>query len=105
MQPPNQSTVNFMGSLMNVIVAVTDYNKCIYSKSAGGWFDSTGREIAGTTLLRMLRNALDVQGLCGLDRLFSFTISHRIKSAVEQYRRDVRICRVAFSAKIFFHSN
>lgn len=92
--PPGDTSgaVTFMGRVVDALTCLTDPRRTIYGPGClgGGWYDATGREIAGLSLFSTIRSALGVPGLIGLDRLLGFTIERELVRLLKFYTFHLR---------------
>lgn len=94
--PTDGESLTFMGRLARELLRQTDPVRCTYLDPLSAWFamgdsmsaaaDGGCVEVMGIRSLSVLRSAVGVAGLAGLDRLFSFMIVHRLQSVVSHYR-------------------
>ena len=87
--PTDAHSVNFTGRLAREILRQTDARRASYVGASSGWFDAARREIFGVRTFALLRDAVGVGGLAGLDRLLSFMASQRLRTAIHLYRRKI----------------
>lgn len=87
--PTDAHSVNFTGRLAREILRQTDARRASYVDAASGWFDAGGGEIFGIRTFALLRDAVGVGGLAGLDRLLSFMTSRRLQTTIDLYREKM----------------
>jgi WASH complex subunit strumpellin len=84
------SCVNFMGRVMSMLVKITEAQYTTYSLERGGWFMSDGgTEVCGLKTVSLLRDAIGIYGLIGIDRLLSYRILHELHRFVKFFRTNV----------------
>ena len=82
--------INFMGRVMSMLVKITETQCTTYSLERGGWFMSDdGSEICGLKTVSLLRGAIGVYGLVGIDRLLSYRILHELHRFVKFFKTNV----------------
>lgn len=89
--PTDDVSLTFMGRLGRELLRQTDPTRTVYLYPLSAWFDvhESGRESAEVLGLRtfsLLRSAVGVAGLAGLDRLYSFMVVHKLQTVVTHYR-------------------
>nr|XP_023013029.1 WASH complex subunit 5 [Leptinotarsa decemlineata] len=73
-QPTDQS-VNFIGRLAREVIRLTDPKNSIYLDQTLTWYDiKTRKSVVSKESIASIGSAIEVAGLVGLDRLFSFMI-------------------------------
>eukprot|EP00804_Cyclotella_cryptica_P013905 CCRYP_002429-RD/>CCRYP_002429-RD protein AED:0.28 eAED:0.28 QI:53/0.75/0.6/1/1/1/5/0/1264 len=84
------SCVNFMGRAMSMLLKITEAQYTTYSLERGGWFMSDGgTEVCGLKTVALLRDAIGIYGLVGIDRLLSYRILHELHRFVKFFRTNV----------------
>ena len=86
----NSDAVNFMGRVMNCLLALTDPSATVYAPEAIGWFSADGEEVCGIKTFATLLKGINVTGLAGLDRLLAFRIVHELSLYLCFYRDAVK---------------
>jgi WASH complex subunit strumpellin len=94
-QPPADTTVGtitFMGRVVDALTSLTSPARTIYGPGplGGGWYEPTGREVAGLGLFSMLSAAVGVPGLMGVDRLLGFGIERELGRIMRLHGAEVR---------------
>ncbi|KAF6031772.1 KIAA0196 [Bugula neritina] len=88
--PPVDSSVNFIGRLAQEILRITDPRSTVYIDQMSAWYDyKTKEEVVNSRLAHQLQQSVDVMGLTGLDRLFSFMIVQQLQELVKYLERVV----------------
>ncbi|KAF2904175.1 hypothetical protein ILUMI_01995 [Ignelater luminosus] len=73
--PSDTSSENFIGRLAREIIRLTDPKNSIYLEQTSTWYDiKTHKPILNKQTFSLISSAIEVTGLVGLDRLFSFMI-------------------------------
>ena len=67
--PNEPSCINFTGRVVSMLIKITDASYTTYSLEKSGWFMSDGTEVCGLKAVCLLRQAIGVYGLTGVDRL------------------------------------
>ena len=83
------SCINFMGRIVSMLIKITDAQYTTYSLSESGWFMRDGSESCGLKTISLLRQAIGIYGLTGLDRLLSYRILHELHRFVKFFRTNV----------------
>lgn len=83
------SCVNFMGRIVSMLVKITDAQYTIYSLSKSGWYMKDQSEVCGMKTISLLRQAIGIYGLTGLDRLLCYRILHELHRFVKFFRTNV----------------
>jgi len=80
---------SFLGRLEHVLLQLTSASGSIYVPEWAAWFDRTNNqiELAGPVLFSLLKDALGVHGVHGLNTLFSFRIQHQLRKVIGGYSR------------------
>lgn len=81
--------VNFMGRVMNALLAMTSPDTTIFAPEAIGWYDFEGQELCGIKTFARLATGVTATGLAGLDRLLSFRIVHHLTSFLRFHKDTV----------------
>lgn len=82
--------VNFMGRVMSMFVKITETQFTTYSLERGGWFMSdSDKEVCGLKSAALLRDAIGVYGMVGIDRLLSYRILHELHRFVKFFKTNV----------------
>ena len=87
--PLDKHSVNFTGRLGREILRQTDPVRTLYLSPMCGWFDGQGRELVGIRTFALLKNAVGIGGMIGLDRLLSFMTVRRLQVLIDFYRDKV----------------
>jgi WASH complex subunit strumpellin len=95
LKPPAGDTsgaITFMGRLVDSLVNLTDPRRTVYGPGClgGGWYDVTGREIAGLGLFSLLNASIGVPGLTGADRLIGFSIERELSKIAKFYSNELK---------------
>ncbi|CAH1995491.1 unnamed protein product [Acanthoscelides obtectus] len=73
--PPTDSSVNFIGRLAREIIRLTDSRNSIYLDQTLTWYDvKTHKIILNKETISAVSSGIEIAGLVGLDKLFSFMI-------------------------------
>ena len=87
--PLDDGSATFMGRLARELLRQTDPVRTVYLYPLTAWYDCAdglGAEVLGIRALSLLRSAVGVAGLVGLDRLLSFMLLGRLQGCVAHYR-------------------
>ncbi|KAK4872669.1 hypothetical protein RN001_014698 [Aquatica leii] len=77
------NSVNFIGRLARELIRLTDPKTSIYIEQTSTWYDSkTHKPILSKQEFALIASALEITGLVGLDRLFSFMIISNLQKIV-----------------------
>ena len=76
-------SVTFMGRLVHDLIRVTDPSQTMYLMPMSAWYTADGTEVMGIRQFSLLRRAMDVPGLWGVDRIFCFMIVHTLRNVVD----------------------
>jgi len=82
--------VNFMGRTVSTLLKMTDAQTTIFSRECSGWFLADGQEVCGFRTISLLRRAIGVCGLSGIDKLLSFRIMHELHRFVKFFKTTVK---------------
>lgn len=63
------SCINFTGRVISMLIKITDAQYTTFSLERSGWFMADGSEVCGSKAVYLLRQAIGVYGLTGVDRL------------------------------------
>ena len=88
--PLSAKSVNFMGRILNAIMAMTNPATTIFAPEAIGWYTSDGNEVCGIRTFALLNAGINVTGLGGLDRLLGFRIVHNLTTFLRFHREKVK---------------
>lgn len=88
--PLSSGTVNFMGRVMNALMAMTSPETTIFAPEAVTWYTSEGAEVCGLKTFAIMNKGLNVTGLAGLDRLLGFRLVHHLGSFLKFHREAVK---------------
>ena len=83
------SCINFMGRIVSMLIKITDAQYTTYSLERSGWFMSDGSEVCGLKTVSLIRRAIGVYGLTGVDRLLCYRILHELHRFVKFFRTNV----------------
>ncbi|XP_017775271.1 PREDICTED: WASH complex subunit strumpellin isoform X2 [Nicrophorus vespilloides] len=79
--PTDSVSENFIGRLAREILRITDPKSTIYIAQTSTWYDIKSQKmIANKQLISLIASGIEVTGLVGLDRLFSFMIITNLKN-------------------------
>ena len=89
--PTDADSLTCMGRLARELLRQSDPLRTVYLAPLSSWFEMTdgGRdsvEALGLRTFGLLRDAVGVAGLAGLDRLLSFMSAHRLQGVLAHYR-------------------
>ena len=84
--------ITYMGRLAEALLALTRPSGALHGPgpTGGGWYDPSGRELAGVGLFVALNGAVGVPGLTGLDRIFGFVAERELSLALRAYAGELR---------------
>ena len=82
----DDDSVTFMGRVVADVVRVTDPSQTMYLMPMSAWYASDGSEVMGIRQFSLLRRAMDVPGLWGIDRILCFMAVHSITRAISIVR-------------------
>ncbi|CAH1180444.1 unnamed protein product [Phaedon cochleariae] len=72
---PTDQSVNFIGRLAKEVIRLTDPRNYLYLDQTLAWYDTkTHKPILSKDVFASIATAIEIAGLVGLDRLFSFMI-------------------------------
>jgi len=78
----NGQAMNFMGRVLNCLLALTDPTATVYAAELGpGWFTlepDKSNQVCGIETFATLKSGINVTGLAGLDRLLGFRVVHEL---------------------------
>ncbi|KAJ8919831.1 hypothetical protein NQ315_006360 [Exocentrus adspersus] len=73
--PPVDNSVNFIGRLAREVIRLTDPRNAVYLDQTSSWYDIKSHKlILNKETIISITSSIEVAGLVGLDRLFSFMI-------------------------------
>ncbi|KAL3276150.1 hypothetical protein HHI36_020869 [Cryptolaemus montrouzieri] len=73
--PVDSMSVNFIGRLAREIIRITDPRNTVYIDQTTAWYETRShKQILNREILASLTKAIEIAGMVGLDRLFSFMI-------------------------------
>ncbi|KAJ8965671.1 hypothetical protein NQ314_003953 [Rhamnusium bicolor] len=73
--PPTDNSVNFIGRLAREVIRLTDPRNSVYLDQTSTWYDmKTHKPVLNKETITSITSSIEVAGLVGLDRLFSFMI-------------------------------
>ena len=91
------SCINFMGRVISMLIKITETQCTTYSPEKSGWHISEhGAEVCNMKTVSLLRDAIGVHGLVGIDRLLSYRILHEAHRFVKFYKTNVSKHNVLF---------
>ncbi|KAG5669731.1 hypothetical protein PVAND_000026 [Polypedilum vanderplanki] len=80
-QLPNDQSLTFMGRLAREILRITDPRVTIYVDLLTAWYDiKTHTELIDQKFTNKLLNSIEVQGLVGIDKIYSFMIAEDLEN-------------------------
>mmetsp|Transcript_19340 Transcript_19340/g.68391 ORF Transcript_19340/g.68391 Transcript_19340/m.68391 type:complete len:1156 (-) Transcript_19340:124-3591(-) len=85
---PVDRNVSFLGRTLDAVSSLTDPRLTIYSPTANAWFDASGREMAGLSLMDLFNKGVSVAGMCAIDQLLAFHTTHNLKTLVRQFAAE-----------------
>ncbi|KAB0792555.1 hypothetical protein PPYR_14514 [Photinus pyralis] len=81
--PTDLSSVNFIGRLARELIRLTDPRQSIYLEQTSTWYDAkTHKSILNKQEFQLIASALEIIGLVGLDKLYSFMIVTNLQKIV-----------------------
>lgn len=83
------SCINYMGRIVSMLVKITDAQYTTHSLERGGWFMSDDSEVCGMKTIALVRRAIGIYGLTGVDRLLCYRILHELHRFVKFFRTNV----------------
>ena len=83
------SCINFMGRIVSMLIKISDAQYTTYSLERNGWFMSDERVVCGLNTIALIRDAIGVYGLSGIDRLLCYRILHELHRFVKFFRTNV----------------
>jgi WASH complex subunit strumpellin len=84
-QMPNDSSVTFIGRLGRELLKITEPRTTIYVDLLTSWFDvKSHQELVDQKFTGKINESIEIYGLVGLDKLFSFMISDHLESIHKQ---------------------
>jgi WASH complex subunit strumpellin len=87
-----EPSVNFIGRLAREILRITDPKTTYYLEKKSAWYDlKTKEEVVNLRSFKKLENSLNVFGLHGLDRLYSYMISKELQIVTLNLKRNEKI--------------
>lgn len=90
--------VNFMGRVMNSLLALTDSSRTVYAPECSAWFIHSApddkkpvptQEVCGIRTFALLERSLGAIGLRGLDRLLAFRAVYELNMFLKFYSAEV----------------
>ena len=81
---------NFSGRTMSALLKLTEPQKTVCSLDSNGWFLANGTAVITGQTFALLRNAMGVQGLVGIDNLLSYRSLNEIQRFFKSYRAVVK---------------
>lgn len=86
----NEATcINFTGRVVSMLVKITDAQYATFSLERSGWYSADGSVVFGRNNIALLRKAIGVIGLTGIDRLLCYRILHELHRLVKFFRTNV----------------
>lgn len=84
-QLPNDSSVTFIGRLGRELLRITEPKTTIYVDLLTSWFDvRSHQELVDQKFTGKINESIEVNGLVGLDKLYSFMISDHLETIHKQ---------------------
>jgi WASH complex subunit strumpellin len=83
------SCINFMGRMVSMLIKISDAQYTTYSLERNGWYMSDERLVCGLNTISLIRDAIGVYGLSGLDRLLCYRTLHELHRFVKFFRTNV----------------
>ncbi|VEN49154.1 unnamed protein product [Callosobruchus maculatus] len=81
--PPIDGSVNFIGRLAREVIRLTDPRSSIYLDQTLTWYDvKTHKIILNKETISSISSGIEIAGLVGLDKLFSFMIISSLRKIV-----------------------
>ncbi|XP_022909938.2 WASH complex subunit 5 [Onthophagus taurus] len=81
--PIDTVSENFIGRLAREIIRLTDTKTTSYIEQTATWYDvKTRKIIVNKQTINLIMSAIEVTGLVGLDRLFSFMITTNLQKVI-----------------------
>lgn len=78
---PNDSSVTFIGRLGRELLAITEPKTTIYVDLLTAWFDvKSHQELINQKFTGKINESIEIYGLVGLDKLFSFMVSDHLET-------------------------
>lgn len=78
---PNDSSVTFIGRLGRELLSITEPKAAIYVDLLTSWFDvKSHQELINQKFTGKINESIEIYGLVGLDKLFSFMISDQLET-------------------------
>ncbi len=84
---PNSKT--FIGRTLTALLKLTDPQKTIFSHDNFGWFLPSGERTCDMNLIRLVRQAIGVNGLSGIDCLLSLRILNELQRLFKFYNTTI----------------
>jgi hypothetical protein len=81
----DKRVTTFMGRILNALLQLTDVKYTLFSNSFCGWYFPSGEQVCGMRTILIMRNALGVNGLLGLDKLLCNRISNELSRLIKFY--------------------
>ncbi|XP_060520959.1 WASH complex subunit 5 [Cylas formicarius] len=83
--PPTEGSENFIGRLAREVTRLTDPRCSVYLPQTCTWYDiKTHKPIFNKETIALIASAIEVAGLVGLDRLYSFMIITSLQKIIGQ---------------------
>jgi WASH complex subunit strumpellin len=83
------SCLTFMGRMVSMLIKISDAQYTTYSLERNGWFMRDERAVCGLNTISLIRDAIGVYGLSGLDRLLCYRALHELHRFVKFFRTNV----------------
>ncbi|XP_057658318.1 WASH complex subunit 5 [Diorhabda carinulata] len=81
--PPIDQSVNFIGRLAREVIRLSDPKNSVYLDTTVTWYDSkTRKDLINKQTIASIASAIEITGLVGLDRLFSFMIVNGLQKVI-----------------------
>ncbi|KAF5272730.1 hypothetical protein FQA39_LY07757 [Lamprigera yunnana] len=82
--PTDVDSINFVGRLARELIRLTDPRTSMYVEQMSTWYDiKTHKSILNKQEFVLMASALEITGLVGLDRLFSFMIITNLQKIID----------------------
>lgn len=87
--PLNDSSLTFIGRLGRELLVITEPKTSIYVDLLTSWFDvKSHQELMNQKFTGIINESIEIYGLVGLDKLYSFMISERLESIYKLLLRE-----------------
>ncbi|XP_050504849.1 WASH complex subunit 5 isoform X1 [Diabrotica virgifera virgifera] len=91
--PSIDQSVNFIGRLAREVIRLTDPRSSVYLDTTVTWYENkTHKQIINKQTIASIASAIEIAGLVGLDRLFSFMIVNALQKLIGYFEnKNVKI--------------